>query len=150
METNMTNMTVNGIMFQILYVFCQIIKTQIKCFSQEKTMKMKVSKTKSCPKKLVFKECPKLLVEQSSNYLSGCRMKNGLSLLTLGSLPNGGEAVNFQSAKEIFETSKSCGVMSEIQKQKSIRVVSAFLSQGNAVTQLDFNLLNLDLRIKNV
>lgn len=66
MEINMTNMTVNGIMFQILNVFCQIIKTQIKCFSRKKTMKMKVSKTKSCPKKLIFEECRKLLVQQVS------------------------------------------------------------------------------------
>lgn len=42
MEINMTNMTVNGIMFQILYGFCQVIKYQIKWFSRKKTMKMKV------------------------------------------------------------------------------------------------------------
>ena len=42
MEINMTNMTVNGIMFQILYGFCQVIKYQIKWFKRKKTMKMKV------------------------------------------------------------------------------------------------------------
>ena len=42
MEINMTNITVNGIMFQILYGFCQVIKYQIKWFSRKKTMKMKV------------------------------------------------------------------------------------------------------------
>lgn len=44
MEINVTNMTVNGIMFQILYGFCQSIQYQMKCFSRKKTMKMKVRK----------------------------------------------------------------------------------------------------------